>query len=349
MLLLVACGLSPSPAPSSPRVTPPPESTIGPESNGSNSATGNSNATGTGTASSNSGSPISALTGGGGGGSGGSSDGGEFSSVPTLAPAPAVTPTPALGRQTQDPTAVVVFAATALGPVLTELGGNFMLAEPDATGVSYRLDNSATLRGLIQQGAAADVFISIDQSVMDTLQQANLLDGSPSVLASDQLAIVTSQANPQHLQSLSDLATDGVRFIIPAPTSPTSTALMAAFDAASHDPTYGADFGTKADRNVLARDGDDHLVISRIIAGEVSAGVVYASSIDPSSRKQLQVIMLPDAVSRPVQYPIAALKNASNARGAEAFVKYATSAQAQGILSKYGFSNAGAGAVNAAR
>jgi molybdate transport system substrate-binding protein len=222
-----------------------------------------------------------------------------------------------------------------------------MLASPEATGVSYRFDNSVTLRSMIQQGADADVFVSIDPAQMDPLLQANLLDGPPSVLSHDQLVIVVSTSNPQHLQSLTDLATSGVRFIVPAPASPTTTSFLKAIDAASADPAYGSDFKTRADRNVLARDGDDHLVVSRIIAGEVSAGVVYSSSLDPQSRSQLQVIPLPPAYSASVDYPIAVLKNGTNTRGGQAFLKYVFTQSAQDILSRYGF--AGVGSTNAAR
>jgi molybdate transport system substrate-binding protein len=270
--------------------------------------------------------------------------------APTLAPQPAASPTPAgLARQTDDPTAVVVFAASSFGEAAAKLGGDFMLAAPEATGVSYRFDNSDRLRALIAQGAEADVFVSLESAPMDSLQQANLLDGPPDILAADQLVIVVSRANPQHLQSLKDLGNGGVRFIVPAPGSPTTTSLLAAFDAASRDPAYGDDFRTRADRNVLARDGDDQLVISRIVDGEVSAGVVYASSLDASSRGQVQTIAVPDSVSTPIEYQIAVLKNATNRRGGQAFVNYALSGPAQGILSTYGFTRVGSSTTHAAR
>lgn len=267
--------------------------------------------------------------------------------IPTLAPLPTATATTTTGRQTQDPTAVVVFAPSVFGHALADLGSQFMVADPGATGVSYRFDTPATLVSLLQQGADADVFLSLDSASMDAVQQANLLEGQPSVLAEDQLVVVVPTANPQHLQSFQDLARGGVRFIVPAPSNPTTTALMAAFDSASHDPAYGDDFGAKADRNVLARDGNDQQVISRIVAGEVSGGVVYASSIDSSVQPQLRTIPIPTSVSAPVQYPIGVLKNGSNHQGGEAFVKYALSAPAQDILSRYGFAKVGSKPTNA--
>jgi molybdate transport system substrate-binding protein len=175
---------------------------------------------------------------------------------------------------------------------------------------------------------------------MAALNQANLLASAPAVLVRDRLVVVVSQANPQGLTAFKDLANPGVRFIIPAPTSTTTSAILAAFSHASADPAYGADFGTKADRNVLARDGDDRLVLDRITAGEVNAGIVYASSIDPGSRSKVQVVPIPEAVSGVADYPIAVLKNATNPRGGEAFMQYALSPQAQDVLSRYGFAKA---------
>ncbi|MBV8715438.1 MAG: molybdate ABC transporter substrate-binding protein [Chloroflexi bacterium] len=268
--------------------------------------------------------------------------------APTVALAPVLTPTPTVQlRQTEDPTAVVVFAPSLFGQALEDLGGQFMVSAHDTTGVSYRFDTGATLVSLLQQGADADVFVGVDRATMDQLQQANLLEGPPAVLADDQLALVVPTSNPQQLQSLKDLANAGVRFIVPAPASPTTTTLLNALTTASQDAAYGADFAARADRNILARDGDDQLVISRIVSGEVSAGVVFASSIDPSSRPQLQIIPLPTSVSPPVEYPIAVLVHATNAGGGRAFVQYALSAPGQAVLSRYGFTKVGPGVSNA--
>jgi molybdate transport system substrate-binding protein len=250
-------------------------------------------------------------------------------------------PTPTLvARQTADPTAVVVFAASPFGSAFSELGSDFMLSAPQATGVSYRFDNSVLLRNLIQTGADADVFVSMDPAQMDNLNQANLLASPPAILVRDRLVVVVSQANPQALKDFKDLANPGVRFVVPAPTSTTTAATLAAFSRASADPAYGADFGARADRNVLARDGDDRLVLDRITAGEVSAGIVYASSIDPGSRAKVQVLPIPDSISTVASYPIAVLKNATNPKGGQAFMQYALSAQAQDVLSRYGFAKA---------
>lgn len=253
----------------------------------------------------------------------------------TLAPVPSPT---VQARQTSDPTAVVVFAASPLGGALSEVASSFMLSSNVASGVSYRFDDSTLLGSLIQQGADADVFASMDSAQMDNLRQANLLNGPESALVGDRLVIVVSKANPQNIQGLGDLAKNGVRFIIAAPSNATTAAIQTAFDRASADPIFGADFRSKADRNVLARDGDDRLVVSRIVAGEVNAGLVYASSLDPRSRAQLQVIDIPDAFNAVVDYPIAVLKNGSNARGGQAFVNYVLTPPAQAIFSKWGFS-----------
>jgi ABC-type molybdate transport system substrate-binding protein len=140
-----------------------------------------------------------------------------------------------------------------------------------------------------------------------------------------------------------------VRFVVPAPSSATTAALEAVFGRASADPAYGSDFGARADRNVLARDGDDRFVVSRIVAGEVSAGVVYASSLDPDSRARVQLIEIPATLNATVEYPIAVLKNGTNARGGQAYVQYALSPPAQDLLARYGFTRVAAAASANAR
>jgi ABC-type molybdate transport system substrate-binding protein len=143
---------------------------------------------------------------------------------------------------------------------------------------------------------------------------------------------------------LTDLANSGARFIIPAPSSATTTAILSVFDKASANAEYGADFRSKAERNILARDGDDAFVVSRIASGEVDAGVVYASraKLDPQSRSQVQQIDIPDPFNTLVDYPIAVLKHGTNARGGRAFVSYALAAPAQAVFSRWGFTTKGA-------
>ncbi len=249
---------------------------------------------------------------------------------------PIPSPTP-LGRETDDPTAVVVFADSSLGSGMAELASAFMVSNADITGVSYKFETSDKLSALIQQGTDADVFASADARQMDTLRQANLLDGPGSVLVRAGLVIIVSMANPQGIQGLKDLANPGVRFVIPEPASQAAATILATFDKASTDSTYGADFRSKAERNILARDGDGQLIAGRVATGEVSAGVVYSTDVDAQARAQLQVIAIPDAVNTLVDYPIAVLKSGTNAKGGRAFVTYALSPKAQDILSKFGF------------
>jgi molybdate transport system substrate-binding protein len=260
-------------------------------------------------------------------------------SGPTSPPA-AAAPTPP-GRQSEDPTAVVVFADSALARPFAELASDFMLASHDATGVSYRFDSPATLGMLLQQGADADVFASAEPRQMDTLRQAGRIDGMNDVLTRDRLVVVVSAANPQGLHSLEDLARPGVRFVVPEPANPTTAAVLATFDKASADPAYGAEFRARAERNILARDGDARFVVGRIARGEVSAGVVYASdAAADDARASLQVIDIPDAVNTPLDYSIAVIKAGTNARGGHAFMTYALSARAQAIFTRWGFTRA---------
>jgi molybdate transport system substrate-binding protein len=256
--------------------------------------------------------------------------------APPTVPVPTPSPTPP-GRESNDPTAVVVFADSSLGGGLSELASAFMVANADVTGVSYKFETSDKLTALIQQGADADVFASADARQMDALRQANLLDGAGSVLVRTGLVIIVSKANPQGIQGLKDLATSGVRFVVPDPTSQATATILATFDKASADTTYGADFRSKAERNILARDGDGQLVVNRVATGEVTAGMVYSTDVDAQSRALLQVIDIPAALNTLVDYPIAVLKNGTNARGGHAFVTYALSPKAQDVLSKFGF------------
>jgi len=88
---------------------------------------------------------------------------------------------------------------------------------------------------------------------------------------------------------------------------------------------------------VVSNELDVKAVVTKIALGEGDAGVVYSTDVTSSVAPKLNVIPFPSAVAPDIDYPIAALKNASDAKGAQAFVDYILSPEGQAFLKAQGF------------
>src|SRR5690606_19546392 len=114
------------------------------------------------------------------------------------------------------PRVLNVFAAASLTDAFTAVGARF---EADNPGVEVRL-NSAGSSDLAQQivnGAPADVFAAANESTMKTVADAGLVDGQPTVFATNVLQIATPPGNPKGVASFADLARPDVAVVVCAP------------------------------------------------------------------------------------------------------------------------------------
>jgi molybdate transport system substrate-binding protein len=77
-------------------------------------------------------------------------------------------------------------------------------------------------------------------------------------------------------------------------------------------------------------------LLTKVEAGELDAGIVYATDVDSSDRR-VQGIDFPESEEVVAEYPIAILADAPNPQGAEGFVNFVLSQRGQEILRRYGF------------
>jgi molybdate transport system substrate-binding protein len=97
----------------------------------------------------------------------------------------------------------------------------------------------------------------------------------------------------------------------------------------------GADFKDKVLANVVSNEDNVKQVVAKVLLGEADAGIVYAS--DAVAAPELKTIEIPTDLNVIAKYPIAPLTKSENADLAAQFVGYVLSAEAQGILQKWGF------------
>jgi molybdate transport system substrate-binding protein len=218
---------------------------------------------------------------------------------------------------------ILVFAAASLTDVFEEIATTFEAGSPEFD-VQPNLAGSSSLREQILEGAPADVFVSANTPNMDQVIEAGEATTS-ATLATNFLQVAVPAGNPAGVTGLSDFARAELLIGLCAEGVPCG------------------DFGRRAlaNANVAAavdtNEPDVRALLVKIEAGELDAGIVYVTDV-LAAGDRVEGVDIPADVNVVATYPIAALTNAPNPDGADAFVTFAISDEARAILARYGFS-----------
>lgn len=231
---------------------------------------------------------------------------------------------------------LTIFAASSLTDAFTELGQVFEEQYPGST-VRFNFGASSDLATQLAEGAPGDVFASANTRQMENAVAANRIAGAPVNFLTNSLVLIVPADNPAGMETLADLANEGIKFVTAAPDVPIRGFTDQMLDNAAADPAYGADFKTAVLTNIVSEETNVRQLASKVVLGEADAGVVYKSDVTPDIADQVQVIEIPDALNVIAVYPIAAVSDSANLEMAQAFVDLVLSDEGQAILAKWGF------------
>lgn len=239
--------------------------------------------------------------------------------------------------ETTDPTAspadalsgdVSVFAAASLEPAFESLAATFTADHPDVE-FTFTYDGSSVLATQILSGAPVDLFASADEANMQKVAGDGLIDGDPTIFATSELVIAVAPGNPLGISDLTDLAeptSDGALpvVVLCAPEVPCGTASQTLLARDKVDLTPASE-----EQNVTA-------VLTKIVAGEADAGLVYASDVLRAGG-DVEGTTITDASDAAGSYTIAQTTDATAPDAARAFIEFLGSEDAQRTLEDLGF------------
>ena len=231
---------------------------------------------------------------------------------------------------------ITVFAAASLTDVFTEAGDRFKALNPGAT-VTFNFGASTQLVAQLDQGASADVFASADQAQMDRAKSAGRIGGADQVFATNRLVVIAPASNPGAISGPGDLAKPGLRVVTTQADVPIGVYTQTMLDGMSQSRRFGSGFKDQVNANVVSREPNVRQIVAKVQLGEADAGVVYKSDVTPQAAPQLTTFDVPDEFNTIASYPIARVKDAPNAAGADAFVAFVLSPAGQQILGKWNF------------
>lgn len=238
---------------------------------------------------------------------------------------------------------LIVFAAASMTETLTEIGDNFMAANPDVT-ISFNFDSSGTLKTQIEEGADVDVFISAGQKQMNQLD----IEADPAVntdgldfvveetrfnILENKVALAVPEGNPAGIEGYDDWAAklaDGSIFMAmgneDVPVGQYTQKILAYYEmseddlAAAGSITYGS--------NVKE-------VTTQVSEGTVDCGIIYQTDAFSAG---LQVINTATAdMCGQVIYPAAVMNVSANPDLAKAFLDFCTTPESAAIFEAVGF------------
>jgi molybdate transport system substrate-binding protein len=218
---------------------------------------------------------------------------------------------------------LTVFAAASLTEVFSELEPRFEEVRPGVD-VVFNFGASSDLAQQIVNGGPADLFAAANTSTMQTVVDAGLVDGRPTVFATNVLQIVTQPGNPKGITSFADLARPDLQVVVCAPQVPCGAAAEKIEQA------------TGVTLSPVSEEPDVKSTLGKVTTGNADAGLVYATDVKAAG-DDVQGIEFPEAAQAVNEYPIAVITEAPSADLARAFQGLVTGAEGRAVLGSAGF------------
>ncbi|WP_003543459.1 molybdate ABC transporter substrate-binding protein [Desulfotomaculum nigrificans] len=226
-----------------------------------------------------------------------------------------------------EPVKLTVSAAASLKDAAEELKNLYVKQHPNVS-INYNFGASGTLQKQIEEGAPADLFISAGEKQMDDLAEEGLIvKESLRNLLTNELVLVAKKDSK--ITNFEDLVKPEVSKIsIGTPES------VPAGKYAKEALTAMQLWDKLQPKLVPAKDVRQ--VLTYVETGNVDAGLVYRS--DAIVAKESRIVASAPANShKPINYPMAILKNTKQQKAVEDFASFLFSTEAAKVFEKYGF------------
>lgn len=227
--------------------------------------------------------------------------------------------------------AATVYAAASLTDVLKQIG-DLYAAEGHPTPV-FSFAASSELARQIEQGAAADVFVSADEAWMNYLAEKNLIDaGTRETLLTNMLVLVTPADKPITIE-----LKDKVDLAAALKGGKLSMANPESVPAGKYGKEALEKLGAWSDvEKSVVRAENVRAALRFVDQGEAAAGIVYATDAKAAGPSVAVAGVFPADSHAPIKYPAAVLAGKGAGPGA-GFLTFLKSDKAKDVFTAAGF------------
>lgn len=227
-------------------------------------------------------------------------------------------------------TTLAVFAASSLTEAFQAIERDFEAAHADID-VVPTFAGSQVLRLQLEQGAAADVFASANESHMAALVDAGIVATS-AVFAHNELVVIVPPDNPAGIASFSALPRVS-RLVIGTDSVPVGIYTRRLLDRAR--AYLGDAFAAEVRARVVSEESNVRLVRAKVELGEADAAIVYRT--DAAASDRVRVIPIPAELNVRAGYYIGPVAASAHAGAGARFVAYLRSEEGRRVLARHGF------------
>lgn len=208
---------------------------------------------------------------------------------------------------------ITVFAAASLTEVVEEYQAQFEEEHPGVT-VRVNLAGTQEIRTQLEQGAAADVFLSADEEHLAALLEQKLVE-EPRLMAINHLVIISPAAGEFNPASPRDL-TQNHRLVLANPQVPAGK--YARQILKNLEQAYGPSYSEAVLENLVSEETNVRQVLTKVALGEADAALVYAT--DAAQAEGIRVLEIPPEYNLEARYPGAVVTSSAHPELARAFL-----------------------------
>lgn len=223
---------------------------------------------------------------------------------------------------------LTIFAAASLSEAIPTLTQAYQQEKPEIS-FQYHFAGSQQVRTQIEYGAQTDLAFFASAKDAQYLSDVGLTQYTSS-FAFNELVIIVPKDNPKNISTAQDLEKPHQLILADTavPAGRYSEQLLENLNS-----EYGPNYANKVLNNVISRETNVRLVVSKISLNEADAGIVYRTDTNTT----VQVIEIPDQHNILAEYQLVLPIDTKNQREAREFADFVLSDKGQDILRSLGF------------
>lgn len=226
---------------------------------------------------------------------------------------------------------LIVFAASSLREVFSELSHSFTAQHPEAR-VAFNFAGTGELKTQVEHSTNADVFAGADREHTEALVRAGACQGLV-VFARNEPCIIVPLAPRSPVANFSELP-NAARIVVGAPQVPIGRYTDQILERANK--VLGHEFRSRVLAKVVSRELNVKQVLAKVSLGEADAGVVYRTDA-LLAQNRVRTLNIPAEFKVLAEYTLATLTKAKNPTLAREWVALIRSRAGQSLFARFGF------------
>jgi molybdate transport system substrate-binding protein len=229
---------------------------------------------------------------------------------------------PGCGSDPSRPTTLDVLAAASLTGAFEELAEELEADHPDID-VRLSFGSSAALAQQVLEGAPADVLATADLATMATAVEG---DGAadPVAFATNRMVLVTPRGDDGPVDGFEDLDDPATTFAACVESAPCGAVAARLLEE------------NQVERRPVSLEADVKAVLTKVLGGEVDAGLVYETDA-LAAGDRVRSVPVPGSGAVLTTCTVAVTSRADDPEAAQQFVALVTGDRGRQVLTRAGF------------